>query len=94
MTTNYLRYEGIKATEKLAGSSNAKLVMIGGQDGLPLVFNTAAAAPAGPQPAAKSGAADQPDAPLPRDWPITADGVQQFMHRMDTLTDKVFVPAK
>lgn len=34
-----LKWKGIEATEKIAESSNAKIVIIGGKDGLPLVFN-------------------------------------------------------
>jgi prohibitin 1 len=34
-----LRWKGIEATEKLAESTNAKVVVIGGRDGLPLIFN-------------------------------------------------------
>jgi regulator of protease activity HflC (stomatin/prohibitin superfamily) len=34
-----LRWKGIEATAKLAESSNAKVVVIGGRDGLPLIFN-------------------------------------------------------
>jgi regulator of protease activity HflC (stomatin/prohibitin superfamily) len=37
-----LRWKGIEATEKLAGSANAKVVIVGGQDGLPLILNTGA----------------------------------------------------
>jgi len=35
-----LRWKGIEATEKLAASSNAKIVIVGGKDGLPLILNT------------------------------------------------------
>jgi prohibitin 1 len=34
-----LRWKGIEATSHLAESSNAKVVVIGGKDGLPLIFN-------------------------------------------------------
>lgn len=34
-----LRWKGIEATEKLATSQNAKLVIVGGKDGLPLILN-------------------------------------------------------
>lgn len=41
MTENYLRYEGILATSKLAASNNAKVVVVGsGKDGLPIILNT------------------------------------------------------
>jgi prohibitin 1 len=36
---NLLRWKGIEATEKLASSDNSKVVVIGGTDGLPLIFN-------------------------------------------------------
>lgn len=39
LTQEYLRYIGIKATRELATSPNAKLVLIGGKDGLPLLLN-------------------------------------------------------
>ena len=45
MTQNFLRYEGIQATKDLASSSNAKIVVIGGKDGLPVILN--ADSPAG-----------------------------------------------
>jgi prohibitin 1 len=35
-----LRWKGIEATEKLANSPNAKIVIVGGKDGLPLILNT------------------------------------------------------
>ncbi|GAB4183119.1 MAG: SPFH domain-containing protein [Calditrichia bacterium] len=40
ISKEYLRWKGIEATEKLANSPNAKVVVIGGQDGLPLILNT------------------------------------------------------
>jgi regulator of protease activity HflC (stomatin/prohibitin superfamily) len=39
LTENYLRYEGIDATRRLAESPNAKLVIVGDKDGLPLILN-------------------------------------------------------
>ena len=53
MTQNFLRYEGIKATKDLASSSNAKIVVIGGKDGLPVILN--ADSPAGAAPADGAG---------------------------------------
>lgn len=35
-----LRWKGIEATEHLAKSPNAKVVIVGGKDGLPLILNT------------------------------------------------------
>lgn len=41
LTEAILRHQGIKATESLAKSSNAKVVVIGsGKDGLPIILNT------------------------------------------------------
>ena len=34
-----LRWKGIEATSHLAESPNSKVVIIGGKDGLPLIFN-------------------------------------------------------
>ena len=49
MTQNFLRYQGIQATKDLASTPNAKVVMNGGKDGLPVILNadspTGAAAP-------------------------------------------------
>ena len=44
----YLRWRGIEATLKLAESNNAKLVVIGNSDGLPLILNTESTLPAVP----------------------------------------------
>ncbi|MBM4285025.1 MAG: prohibitin family protein [Deltaproteobacteria bacterium] len=40
ISDHYLRWKGIEATEQLAKSNNAKIVIIGGRDGLPLILNT------------------------------------------------------
>ncbi|HEV2284598.1 MAG TPA: SPFH domain-containing protein, partial [Steroidobacteraceae bacterium] len=55
LSDRILAWQGIEATEKLAESPNAKVVVIGsGKDGLPLILNTAATTPAvarnSPQP--------------------------------------------
>jgi len=42
-----LRWKGIEATQRLAESTNAKIVLIGGSDGLPLILN--AESPIAPQ---------------------------------------------
>lgn len=39
ITPGLLTWKGIEATEKLAESSNAKFVVIGGKNGLPLILN-------------------------------------------------------
>ncbi len=38
-----LRWKGIEATEHLSKSPNAKVVIVGGRDGLPLILNTGSA---------------------------------------------------
>jgi regulator of protease activity HflC (stomatin/prohibitin superfamily) len=40
LSPNYLKWRGIEATLSLATSENAKTVIIGGKDGLPLILNT------------------------------------------------------
>jgi regulator of protease activity HflC (stomatin/prohibitin superfamily) len=40
LTKELLQWKGIEATEKLAGSSNAKVIVVGGKDGLPLILNS------------------------------------------------------
>lgn len=40
ITPEYLRLRGIEATMSLATSPNAKVIIIGGKDGLPLILNT------------------------------------------------------
>ena len=39
LSDQYLRWKGIEATEKLANSTNAKVVIVGsGSDGLPIIL--------------------------------------------------------
>ena len=38
LTPQFLQYQGIEATRELAGSNNAKVVIIGGEDGLPVIL--------------------------------------------------------
>ena len=40
ITDSYLRWRGIEATLQLAQSNNAKVIVIGGADGLPIILNT------------------------------------------------------
>lgn len=40
LTPNLMRMRGIEATLKLANSSNSKVVVVGGSDGLPLILNS------------------------------------------------------
>ncbi|MFV0349545.1 MAG: prohibitin family protein [Halodesulfovibrio sp.] len=70
MTPNFLRYEGIKATKELAASPNAKVVVVGGKDGLPLILNAdsqpaPAPAPADTEQAPKAAAPEAPEQQTP-----------------------------
>ena len=53
ISQNYLKWRGIEATLSLATSENAKTVIIGGKDGLPLILNTDEASSARPKSSAK-----------------------------------------
>jgi prohibitin 1 len=46
LTEQLLRWKGIEATRMLADSKNAKIIVVGGRDGLPLILNTGPAATA------------------------------------------------
>ncbi|MEM0995943.1 MAG: prohibitin family protein [Bacteroidota bacterium] len=39
ISERYLKWKGIEATQELANSSNSKIVIIGGDDGLPVILN-------------------------------------------------------
>ncbi len=39
LNSQLLQWKGIEATEKLANSSNTKVIIVGGKDGLPLIFD-------------------------------------------------------
>jgi regulator of protease activity HflC (stomatin/prohibitin superfamily) len=39
ISNKLLKWKGIEATEKLATSPNSKVVIIGGEDGLPIILN-------------------------------------------------------
>ena len=54
ISPNYLKWRGIEATLSLATSENAKTVIIGGKDGLPLILNTDEATAARRTPAANT----------------------------------------
>lgn len=56
ISPNYLKWRGIEATLSLATSENAKTVIIGGKDGMPLILNTDEATATRP----KSSAKDKP----------------------------------
>jgi regulator of protease activity HflC (stomatin/prohibitin superfamily) len=56
LSPNYLKWRGIEATLSLATSENAKTVITGGKDGMPLILNTDEATATRP----KSSAKDKP----------------------------------
>ncbi|MFD1627383.1 prohibitin family protein [Azospirillum griseum] len=69
ITPEYLRLRGIEATRAFAESANAKTIIIGGRDGLPVILNTADdarphVAPAAPAPF-PPGATGEAAAPRP-----------------------------
>ena len=47
ISDNLLKWKGIEATKELALSPNAKIVIIGGKDGLPVILGGDAFAPSG-----------------------------------------------
>jgi regulator of protease activity HflC (stomatin/prohibitin superfamily) len=71
ISENYLRWKGIDATLKLADSPNAKIVIIGGKEGLPVILGPldSGNSPAVPlripgvEPPAASSAASSPSTP-------------------------------
>jgi len=101
MTEPFLRWQGIEATRALAGSSNSKMVVVGGKDGLPLILNPDGALPGvTPSPAkaeppeATSGDQDQttkiPPVSLPEEESdymkrIGIDSLQENLSRLDRL---------
>lgn len=59
MTQDFLRYQGIQATKDLASSPNAKVVVIGGKDGLPVILNADSQPGAAPSDASADKSATQ-----------------------------------
>ena len=73
LSTELLQYRGITATRELAQSDNAKVVVIGGQNGLPLILNADAnTLAATPPAAAQLAAAEPPAAPPAPGQPLTS----------------------
>ena len=59
-----LRHKGIDATEQLATSDNAKVVIVGGgKDGLPLILNTGQTMPIPEKPKQKISGQSTPNTP-------------------------------
>lgn len=57
ITPEYLRLRGIEATMSFATSTNAKTIIIGGRDGLPVILNTGDEAKPAERPTAAGGEA-------------------------------------
>lgn len=90
LTDNFLRYEGILATRELAASANAKMVIVGGRDGMPLILNPEAG-PAGQtaMPPAVAVRTAVRAGSLPRadfDWSRKFDAIDK---RMEDLWNKI-----
>ncbi len=68
LSEDMLRYKGIEATLKLSESANAKVVMIGDKNGLPLILDTSSssAAPRLAAPAAATAASAPAPSPILR----------------------------
>jgi regulator of protease activity HflC (stomatin/prohibitin superfamily) len=78
LTESILRHKGIEATQELAKSNNAKVVIIGsGKDGLPLILNTGGET--APVPSAPSTNKDSPASLTAQELkaPEQATGVSQ-----------------
>ncbi|NLV25409.1 MAG: prohibitin family protein [Deltaproteobacteria bacterium] len=101
MTEPFLRWQGIEATRALAGSSNSKMVVVGGKDGLPLILNPDGALPGTALPPAPTeilppanggrGQEGKSPAPFPGDGEagylkrIGIDSLHESLSRLDRL---------
>jgi regulator of protease activity HflC (stomatin/prohibitin superfamily) len=83
LTENFLRYQGIEATRKLAESNNAKLVIIGDKDGLPLLLNPDALS-VNPDTAAAPGISADPVQPA-LEFDSLSQLLGQAQERLDTI---------
>jgi hypothetical protein len=89
LTENYLRHEGIEATRQLAESPNAKLVIIGDKDGLPLVLNpdTLAGNPPALTPAPGEG-----EAPPGLEYlrpSLEMESISEYLNRLNELVGEI-----
>ncbi len=101
MTENFLRYEGIQATARLAASENAKVVVVGsGKDGLPIILNTqdtprlpdprnaSSALPVPPREAAVTNSSTE-DVMKPQGggfgWDLRGSDFLEYMNRIDRI---------
>lgn len=65
ITQEYLRLRGIEATMALATSTNSKMIVIGGRDGLPIILNTGDNAASATTPGGSTGALIPGGQPIP-----------------------------
>jgi len=67
ISENFLRWKGIEATLDLARSDNSKVVVIGAQNGLPLILDTGSTLPLpSPSPAVKASSSPYQEPPVPK----------------------------
>ena len=67
ISENFLRWKGIEATLDLARSNNSKVVVIGAQNGLPLILDTGSTLPLpSPSPAVKASPSPYQEPPVPK----------------------------
>ncbi|WP_375413901.1 prohibitin family protein [uncultured Bradyrhizobium sp.] len=69
ISETYLKWRGIEATLELARSPNSKVVVIGGNNGLPIILNTGDEVRGGPAAAPSAPKADLPPPALPPNQP-------------------------
>jgi regulator of protease activity HflC (stomatin/prohibitin superfamily) len=67
ISENFLRWKGIEATLDLARSDNSKVVVIGSQNGLPLILDTGSTLPLpSPSPAVKASPSSYQEPQVPK----------------------------
>jgi regulator of protease activity HflC (stomatin/prohibitin superfamily) len=87
LTENYLRHEGVDATRRLAESPNAKLVIIGDKDGLPLILNPDTLAGGQSSPASGGGEATPgPEEPRPG---LEMESISEYLKRLGGLLGEI-----
>jgi regulator of protease activity HflC (stomatin/prohibitin superfamily) len=73
ISENFLRWKGIEATLDLAKSNNSKVVVIGAQNGLPLILDTASTlattSPSPPTPLLKPSSSPYQEPGIPKSGP-------------------------
>lgn len=88
LTEPFLRWQGVEATRKLAESDNAKLVVVGGKDGLPIILNTEdkGARPLQPRNSTESAVtAPEQDEGAPFSERISPDKLREGLSRIEKL---------